>query len=217
MKTPFVTASPRIALPWVATAAAALALAIAGAGVAQSAMTRNPAEVRAGTYDLDSAHGKITWSVDHLGFSTYYGQFVNVTAELVLNPADPAASTLTVSIPLTDVASNSDGLNRHLQTADFFDTENHPVATFRSTRIEVDRDDPTEADVWGELTLRGVTRPVKMEVEFNQAGPSMGGAYRVGFDGEATIRRSEFGVSFALPVLGDEVDLHIEGEFLLRN
>lgn len=194
--------------------ALALSLTAGGAVIAQGALTRNPAEVQAGVYKLDSEHGKITWSVDHLGFSTYYGQFVNVQADLTLDPANPSAAVLTATIPLTDVDSNSDGLDQHLQTADFFDTANHPTATFRSTRIEIDSDDPTDADVWGELTLRGVTRPVKMEVGFNQAGPSMGGVYKVGFDGEATIRRSEFGINFALPALGDEVKLHIEGEFV---
>lgn len=138
---------------------------------------------------------------------------MNVQAELKLDPADPSASTLTATIPLTAVASNSDGLNRHLQTADFFDTANHPVATFRSTRIVVDADDRDEATVHGELTLRGVTRPVVMEVEFNQAGPTRGG-YKAGFDGEATIQRSDFGINFGLPALGDAVKLHIEGEFV---
>ncbi|HUH23160.1 MAG TPA: YceI family protein, partial [Brevundimonas sp.] len=95
-------------------------------------------------------------------------------------------------------------------------TANHPTATFRSTRIVIDPSDPTEADVHGELTLRGVTKPVVMEVEFNQAGPSMGGAYRVGFDGEATVKRSEFGISYGVPMLGDDVKLHIEGEFVLQ-
>ena len=75
---------------------------------------------------------------------------------------------------------------------------------------------PTEADVLGDLTLRGVTRPVTMEVEFNQAGPSMGNTYKVGFDGEATIKRSEFGINYALPGISDEVELHIEGEFVLK-
>jgi polyisoprenoid-binding protein YceI len=184
-----------------------------GAVVAQAALTKVPSEVQAGDYKLDPAHGKITWSVDHLGFSTYTGQFVNVQAELKLDPANPAASTLTATIPLTEVASNSDGLNRHLQTADFFDTANHPVATFRSVHIMLDPSKPNEATVHGELTLRGVTRPVTMEVQFNQAGPTRGG-YKAGFDGEATIKRSEFGINFALPALGDEVKLHIEGEFV---
>lgn len=195
---------------------AALALLTSGAVVARTQTTQVPSEVRAGAYALDSAHGKITWSVDHLGFSTYYGQFVNVAATLTLDPANPSASTLTATIPLTDVAPNSDGLKAHLQTADFFDTANHPTATFVSRSVTVDADDANEATVVGDLTLRGVTRPVTMEVEFNQAGPAMGGGYKVGFDGEATIKRSEFGVNFAIPAVSDEVELHIEGEFVLQ-
>lgn len=197
--------------------AAILSLAAGGAVVAQAALTHNPAEVRAGAYDLDSGHGKITWSVNHLGFSKYVGQFVNVKAELTLDPANPSASTLTATIPLTDVAPNDDALKGHLQTPDFFDTANHPTATFRSTAITLDSDDPTEADVTGELTLKGVTRPVTMEVKFNQAGPFMGG-YRVGFDGEATIKRSEFGIDYGVALgLSDEVELHIEGEFVPKS
>ena len=107
------------------------------------------AEWGAGAYALDSAHGKITWKVDHLGFSTYIGQFVNVQAELNIDPANPSAGTLTATIPLTDVASNSDGLDRHLQTADFFDTANHPTATFVSRSVTVDADDANEATVVG--------------------------------------------------------------------
>lgn len=202
---------------YAAAGVAALALLAGGAVVAQSALTKVPAEVRAGAYALDAAHGKITWSVDHLGFSTYYGQFVNVQAQLTLDPANPVNSSLTATIPLTEVDSNSDGLDRHLQTADFFDTANHPTATFVSRSITLDADDANEATVVGDLTLRGVTRPVTMEVEFNQAGPSMGNTYKAGFDGEATIKRSEFGITYGIPMgLGDDVTLHIEGEFILR-
>jgi polyisoprenoid-binding protein YceI len=195
-------------------AAASISLLTGGAVVAQAALTRTPAEVQAGAYALDSDHGKITWSVSHLGFSTYKGQFVNVDADLTLDPANPSAATLTATIPLTEVDSNSDGLDAHLQTADFFDTANHPVATYVSRSVTVDPTAPGRATVVGDLTLRGVTRPVTMTVRFNQAGPSMGGAYRAGFDGEATIKRSDFGIDYALPVLGDEVSLHIEGEFI---
>ncbi len=198
------------------TLAGALALGLIGGGtvIAQSAATKVPAEVQAGTYKLDPGHGKITWSVDHLGFSTYVGQFVNVSADLTLDPANPSASTLTATVPLTDVAPNDDALKAHLQTPDFFDTARFPTATFVATSIVVDPEDPTEAEVTGDLTLHGVTRPVTMEVEFNQAGPSMGGAYRVGFDGETTIKRSDFGMSYGLPAIGDKVELHLEGEFV---
>lgn len=205
--------------PLVRTALAsvvALSLLTSGSVVARTQVTRVPAEVRAGVYALDSSHGKITWSVNHLGFSTYYGQFVNVQATLNLDPANPSASSLTATIPLTDVDPNSDGLKAHLQTPDFFDTANHPVATFVSRSVTVDADDANEATVVGDLTLRGVTRSVTMEVEFNQAGPSMGGVYKTGFDGEATIKRSDFGINYALPAVSDEVELHIEGEFVLQ-
>ncbi|RZI98282.1 MAG: polyisoprenoid-binding protein [Brevundimonas sp.] len=194
--------------------AAALALLTAGGVTAQAALTKVPAEVQAGAYKLDPDHGKITWSVNHLGFSTYTGQFVNVSAELTLDSANPSASSLTATIPLTDVDPNNDALKAHLQTADFFDTANHPTATFVSRSVTVDADDANEATVVGDLTLRGVTKPVTIEVEFNQAG-AMRGAYKAGFDGEATIKRSEFGITFGDQMgLGDEVELHIEGEFI---
>ncbi|MFJ6023230.1 YceI family protein [Brevundimonas sp. NPDC092305] len=198
----------------VATAVLAFA-ASAAAVTARTQATEVPSEVQAGSYKLDPDHGKITWSVDHLGFSTYVGQFVNVQAELTLDAANPANSRLTATIPLTDVDSNSDGLDQHLQTPDFFDTANHPTATFVSRSVTVDADDANEASVVGDLTLRGVTKPVTMDVEFNKAGPGMGGTYRAGFDGEATIKRSEFGITFGQQMgLGDEVKLHIEGEFV---
>ncbi|MEG0818371.1 MAG: YceI family protein, partial [Brevundimonas sp.] len=138
----------RSAVVRVGAGAVALSLLAGGAVVAQAALTKVPSEVQAGDYRLDSAHGKITWSVDHLGFSKYYGQFVNVQAELKLDPANPASSTLTATIPIADIAPNDAALKRHLLNADFFDAENHPTATFRSTRIVVDTDDANEADVY---------------------------------------------------------------------
>lgn len=198
-----------------AVAAVALGLLAGGAVIAQDAFVTDPAQVRAGTYELDASHGKITWSVSHMGFSTYYGQFVDVAGTLVLDPANPTASTLNVTVPLTAVDTNSDQLDAHLQTPDFFDTANHPTATFTASSIVIDADDPREAEITGDLTLRGVTRPVTIEARFNQAGEVFG-AYVVGFDGEATVKRSDFGINYALPVLGDDVTLHIEGEFKLR-
>ena len=194
-------------------ATSAIAIFAAGGVVAQAAFTKNPAEVEAGDYRLDSSHGRITWKINHLGFSDYVGQFVNVQAELKLDPDNPENASLTATIPIADIAPNHDGLKRHLLNADFFDVENHPTATFRSTRIVLDAPGSNEADVYGDLTIKGITKEVKIEVEFNQAG-SMRGTYRAGFDGEATIKRSDFGINYGLPALGDEVELHIEGEFV---
>ena len=193
----------------------ALSLAAGGAVVAQAALTKVPAEVTAGNYDLDSGHGKITWSVNHLGFSTYTGQFVNVKAELKLDPRNPSASTLTATVPLADVAPNDDRLKAHLLTPDFFDVANHPTATFASRSVTVHPGAANQATVVGDLTLHGVTKPVTIEVTFNQAG-AVRDTYKAGFDGVATIKRSDFGINYALPAVSDEVKLHLEGEFNLK-
>ncbi|WP_409565271.1 YceI family protein [Methylobacterium sp. J-078] len=172
----------------------------------------DPTQVRPGAYVLDSAHGKITWSVSHLGFSTYYGQITDVNAEAVLDPKEPAKSRLTVTIGTDSVNGLNDRLNQHLKTPDFFDTARFPKATFTATSIEPTS--PTTARVNGDLTLKGVTKPVGFDATFNQAGINpVNKAYTVGFDGRAVIKRSDFGINAFLPVLGDEVSLRLEGEF----
>lgn len=195
--------------------AATLAMAaIAAPAVAQpSPFTANPAEVQSGRYTLDPAHGKITWSVSHMGFSTYVGQFHDVAATLVLDVKNPAASTLDATIGIKSAGTFSQGLDQHLQTADFFDAANHPTARFTATRITLV--DARNARIDGQLTLRGVTRPVTMTARFNQAGVSpVNKRYTIGFDGEATIKRSEFGVNYGLPFVSDAVTLKLEAEFL---
>lgn len=196
---------------------AALGVAVlSGAAIAQGdALTRDPIDVRSGSYVLDPAHGKITWSVDHMGFSTYVGQFTDVSATLDLDVRNPAASRLAATIDTTSAGTLNEQLDSHLKTADFFDAAKFPEAQFKATAIKlIDRDSAT---ITGDLTLRGVTRPVTIEADFNQAGINpVDKQYTLGFDGEATIKRSDFGINYGLPVLGDEVTLNLEAEFKLR-
>ena len=196
---------------------AALGVAVlSGGAIAQSdALTQNPVEVRSGSYVLDPAHGKITWSVDHMGFSTYVGQFTDVAATLDLDVRNPSASTLSATIDTDSVGTLNDQLDSHLRTADFLDTANFPQAQFAATSIQlIDRD---SAAITGNLTLRGVTRPVTIEADFNQAGINpVDQKYTLGFDGEATIKRSDFGIIYGLPMLGDEVTLTLEAECKLN-
>ena len=196
---------------------AALGVAVlSGGAIAQSdALTQNPVEVRSGSYVLDPAHGKITWSVDHMGFSTYVGQFTDVAATLDLDVRNPSASTLSATIDTYSVGTLNDQLDSHLRTADFLDTANFPQAQFAATSMRlIDRD---SAAITGNLTLRGVTRPVTIEADFNQAGINpVDQKYTLGFDGEATIKRSDFGIIYGLPMLGDEVTLNLEAEFKLN-
>lgn len=176
------------------------------------AITQDPTQVRAGRYVLDTAHGKVTWSISHLGFSTYYGQITDVTGELALDPKTPGKSTVSVKIGIGSTNALDERLNAHLKKPEFFDTAQFPQASFVSTSVEPSG--PTTARVVGNLTLKGVTRPVSFDATFNQAGPHpVDKKYTVGFDGWAVIKRSEFGVSAYLPVLGDEVSLRLEGEF----
>lgn len=195
-----------------ATGATAALLLSYGAVQAQDAFNRNPAEVRAGDYKLDPAHSKITWSVNHLGFSTYVGQFAGGTGALTIDPKAPQAAKLEVTVNTADVGTLNKALDDHLKSADFLDVAKHPTASFRATRVTLTGQ--RTADIAGDLTLRGVTRPVVIKAVFNQSGVNpVDKTYSLGFDGETTIRRSEFGVAYGLPAVGDEVTLRLEAEF----
>lgn len=175
-------------------------------------LTSDPTQVRAGRYALDPAHGKITWSLSHLGFSTYYGQITDVAAAALLDPATPEKSTISVTIGIASVTGQNPKLDAHLKAPEFFDAEHFPKATYVSKSVEPTS--PTTARVQGDLTIKGVTRTVAFDATFNQAGiDPVDQKYSVGFDGRAVIRRSDFGVSAFLPALGDEVSLRLEGEF----
>lgn len=195
-----------------AAATTAALLLSYGAVQAQDAFNRNPTEVRAGAYTLDPAHSKITWSVNHLGFSTYVGQFAGGTGSLTIDPKQPATAKLDVKVNTAEVGTLNKALDDHLKSADFLDVAKFPTATFRATRVALTG--ARTADVAGDLTLRGVTRPVVIKAVFNQSGVNpVDKTYSLGFDGETTIRRSEFGIAYGLPAVGDEVTLRLEAEF----
>jgi len=176
------------------------------------ATTNDPAQVKAGAYVLDKSHGKITWSISHMGFSTYTGQFADVDAKLTLDSAKPANSALDVTVNMSGIGTLNEKLDAHLKTADFFNVAKFPTATFKATKIELTSS--KTAKITGDLTLLGTTKSVTIDATFNQAGPTpMTNAYRVGFTGSCKLKRSDFGMSKFLPMLGDDVSLDIEAEF----
>lgn len=203
---------------------AALAIAIVAVPtvIAQSpgvAGARDKARVAAGTYAADPGHTLVVWEVDHFGFSRYSGLFGEVTGTLVIDPANPAASKVDVTIPVAKVTTASAGLTGHLLRAgkdggkpDFFGPA--PAdAKFVSTRVVLD-DDGDEASVTGDLTLNGVTRPVTLDVDFHGAGTNpFNKKATVGFEAEGKIRRSDFGIGFLVPAVSDEVELEIHAAF----
>ena len=187
------------------------AFAAGGQAAAAAPISAEPGQVRAGDYRLDRSHAKILWSVSHFGFSTYTGEFTDFDARLTLDPARPERSRLTATIATPSVATHNDALDTHLRSGDFFNVAAHPTATFTST--EVRPTGPRTARVTGDFTLLGRTRPLVLEVTFNAAGNNMGGTYTAGFDATGTIRRSDYGMSYGLPAVGDEITLRISGEF----
>lgn len=177
---------------------------------------KDASRITGGTYNADPGHTLVEWEVDHLGFSPYFGLFGDVTGTLTLDPKNPAAATVDVTIPVSKVTTASAGLTSHLLRPgkdggkpDFFGAA--PAdARFVSTKVTPGKDQT--AIIEGNLTLNGVTKPVTLEAEFWGAGVMMG-KENVGFEAEAKIKRSDFGISTGIPLVSDEVELDIAAAF----
>ena len=162
------------------------------------------------TYELDTNHTNIVWSINHFGFSNPSGKFTKVTGTLVLDEAAPANSKVTMTLSPNDIMSGIDKLDEHLKTKDFFDVADFPTATFVSDKVTLTGKDT--AKVAGTLTLRGVSKPVVLDVKLNKVGENMMKKKTAGFSATTTIKRSDFGMTAFLPNLGDDVGLSIEVE-----
>ncbi|MGV3481468.1 MAG: YceI family protein [Sphingobium sp.] len=181
--------------------------------------SKDRSKVAAGTYAADPGHSLIAWEVNHFGFSPYHGLITGVSGTLKIDPANLAASSVEVTIPIkpaapfAGVASGNAQLDAHLQKADFFDAEKFPTASFKSTRVILD-DDGDEAKIEGNLTIRGVTKPVVLDAEFIGAGINpFVKKLTVGFKAETTIKRSDFGISYGIPLVTDAVKIDIAAAF----
>lgn len=180
---------------------------------------RNPAAVTGGTYTVDSGHTLVVWTLDHLGFSPYSGIFGDVTGTLTLDPRRLNAAKVDVTIPIAKVTTASGGLTQHLLRPgkdggkpDFFGAD-PAAARFVSTAVAATGQ---RARITGNLTLNNVTRPVVLDATFygaGRAGAAMGGKENVGFRATTTIKRSQFGLGFGVPMVGDDVKLDISAAF----
>jgi polyisoprenoid-binding protein YceI len=191
--------------------------------VAQAPMSapgsRNPAAVSGGTYNVDPDHTLVVWTLDHLGFSPLSGIFGNVTGTLTLDPKNPNAAKVDVTIPVSKLVTGSAGFTQHLLRPgkdggkpDFFGA-NPGDARFVSTSVVATGQ---RAKIIGNLSLNGVTRPVTLDARFYGAGKApaqMGGKENVGFSATGTIKRSQFGLGLAVPMVGDDVKLEISAAF----
>lgn len=145
--------------------------------------------------DTKGAHAFIQFRVKHLGYSWLYGRFNNFSGEFTYSPDKPAENKISIDIDTTSLDSNHAERDKHLRSEDFLNTKQFPQASFISTSYK-----PTgekTAQLVGDLTLHGVTKPVTIEVEHIGGGKDPWGGYRHGFEGRSVIRPEEFGVNMS--------------------
>ncbi len=163
------------------------------------------------TYKFDPHHTSVIWSAVHFGASAPHGIFSNIEGDLILDEAAPAKSSFKLTIPVDKIATGIEKFDEHLKSKDFFNTDKFPTATFVSKSVEVTG--AKTAKVTGDLTLVGVTKPVVLDVTLNQIAPNpMNQKKTAGFSATTTIKRSEFGINYAIPGVSDDVKLQIEAE-----
>lgn len=196
--------------------AAILAISTASSTAFAQSASHETSTVKAGTYSIEPTHTQVEFTLLHLGFSYYSGVFSNVSGTLTLDPSKPATSSLNVTIPIGSVQTTSTKLDGELKGADWFDAGQFANATFVSTSVTpVGKDG---ARVVGNFTLHGVTKPETLNVRFVGAGINpLDKQYTVGFEATGSIKRSAFGVSKYVPLVGDVVKLTIAGAFELKS
>lgn len=200
-----------------AAGATAFAPALTAQGAPQVPGIKDASRVTAGTYAADPAHSLIGWEVSHFGFNDYFGIFGDVAGTLTIDPANLSAAKVDVTIPVANVTTASKALTDHLLRAgkdggkpDFFGPAPAP-ARFVSTSVKAEG---TKATITGDLTLNGVTKPVTLEAEFTGAGTNpFNKKATIGFEADAEIKRSDFGVNYGIPFVSDEVELDISVAF----
>ena len=182
-------------------------------GAAAHAQTPTaPAAVQAGAYAVEPGHTQVGFTVNHMGFTEYSGVFSKASGDLSLDPKTLAATKLDITVPIETVATTSTVLDGELRGDKWLDGAKYPTMSFRSTKIT--RTGADTAEVAGQLTLHGVTQPVVLKARFLGAGVNpLDKSYTVGFQVTGDIKRSDFGVKTYVPLIGDEVHLHIAAAF----
>ena len=171
-------------------------------------------EAPTGNYKLDPTHASVTWSLSHAGLSNYTARFDTISGALNFNSASPEASTVDIRIDSSSVSTGLDKFDNELATSgSFFDAGTYPSIRFVSTGITVTGE--ATGIITGDLTLKGVTKPLTLDTAFNGAGKSFGNPGKtLGFSATGKFNRSDFNMGHLVAFgIGDEVTLKIETEF----
>ncbi|MEQ6884265.1 YceI family protein [Salicola sp. Rm-C-2C1-2] len=161
-------------------------------------------------FDRDGQHQFIQFRISHLGFSTLYGRFNDFDGSFEYDADNPEQSSVSVTVDTSSVDSNHSERDKHLREEDFLYVNEYPKATFESTSVEMTGDDT--ATVTGDLTLRGVTREVDLEMEMIKHGEDPWGNYRMGFEGTTKLTLENFGIDYDLGPQAEQVTLMLSVE-----
>lgn len=176
-----------------------------------SILSANPASAQVETYTFDKLHTQILFFVDHLGFAKSEGEFLDFDGLITFDRKRPENSAVDITIQTASIDMDDAKWDEHMKSADFFNVEEYPVMTFKSTGIEITGDNL--AAITGDLTMLGVTKPVVLDVTFNKCDKHpFGKEYHCGFSAASVLNRSEWGMDYGLPMVGDEVEIRIEVE-----
>ncbi len=201
MKTPHITA-PLAAISFFALSACYTPPSIA------------PVDLKPGNYVLDPSHARVTWSLSHAGLSYYDARFDRVTGTLSFDPDAPANSQLDIRIDPNSVSTGLPDFDKTIATdSRYFNASTHPEIRFTATDINVTG--PASGTVTGDLSFRGVTKPLTLDVTFNGAGKSFGNpGDTLGFSASGRLDRTDYGLTYLSNFgIGTEVKLRIEAEF----
>jgi polyisoprenoid-binding protein YceI len=173
---------------------------------------------KTGTWAIDPTHSEIAFTIRHLAISKVRGTFTDFTGTIT-TAENPLETTVDATAHVASVDTNEPNRDGHLRTGDFFDAENHPTLHFVSTGLRAKGEDFL---LDGELTMRGVTKPVTFELEFGGFVTDGYGNYKMGFEANTTVKRSEWELTFNAPLekggmlLGDDVKIAISAQAALQ-
>jgi polyisoprenoid-binding protein YceI len=166
----------------------------------------------AATYTLEPDYTQGVFRWNHLGFSSPAAQFAQGVGSLEFDQADPAKSSVAVTIPLGSLYTGVPALDDDFRSTDFFDTARFPTATFKSTKVEK-LAGADQLKVTGDLSLHGVTKPIVLDVMIVKVGTNpRSNLPTIGFDAKTTLKRSDFGLGRYVPQVGDEIQMHITSQ-----
>jgi len=160
------------------------------------------------TFTIDPTHTQVSFTYNHFGFSNPTSRLEDIKGTVVVDQADWAKSSVNVTMPLSGLHTGVPKLDEHLKTPDFFDAAKFPDVTFKSTQVT--KTGAETLDITGDLTVHGVTKPVTLHARVNKIGENkMISSSTAGFDADTTLKRSDFGVGKYVPMVSDEVHVHI--------